>query len=79
MSDEIKHVLANKRGIELVVGLLVYSGAMCDQCGFGTRVTSKRWAKCKRCGARCARRPMPDTAQLANSESGGPQDGEVTK
>lgn len=60
-ADEIerKHPLATKRGIGLFVGLLIYTGAMCPKCGFGTRATSKRWAKCKKCGERVERRKLP--------------------
>lgn len=50
--------LATKQGLALMLALLVGSGAMCPKCGFGTRATSKRWARCKRCGERVARRPM---------------------
>jgi len=32
---------------------------MCPKCGFGTRAISKRWARCKRCGARVERRALP--------------------
>ena len=60
MSKPISHILAHKKGLELFVGLLVYSGGMCPKCGYGTRVTSKRWAKCKRCGERVARRSLDD-------------------
>jgi tRNA(Ile2) C34 agmatinyltransferase TiaS len=51
-------VLATKDGLELMLGLLFAQGAMCPRCGFGTRVTSKRWAKCKRCGERVERRAL---------------------
>lgn len=53
-----KHPLATRSGISLVVGLLMASGSLCPKCGYGTRATSKRWAKCKKCGhariPRCA-------------------------
>ena len=52
--------LAHKGGIELVFGLLMASGAMCPKCGFGTRVTSKKWARCKKCGERVGRVKMED-------------------
>lgn len=55
-------LLATKSGISVVVALLLQSGAMCEQCGFGTRVTSKRWARCKRCGHRNRRMSMTDAA-----------------
>lgn len=54
-----EHPLATKQGLELFVGLLAYSGAMCSKCGYGTRKTSKRWAKCKNCGERVERRELP--------------------
>ena len=47
--------LAHKDGINLIFGLLMASGAMCPKCGFGTRVTSKNWARCKKCGERVCR------------------------
>lgn len=38
------------------VGLILLAmGAMCPKCGYGTRVTSKRWATCKHCGAKVRR------------------------
>lgn len=52
--------LAHKDGIRLVFGLLMASGAMCPKCGFGTRVTSKKWARCKKCGERVERVKMED-------------------
>lgn len=54
------HPLANKHGIAIVIGLLLHKGAMCPKCNYGTRVTSKRWAKCKRCGERVPRRSLDD-------------------
>lgn len=62
MRDEgyaAKHPLATRRGLALMVTYFMVTGAMCDQCGFGTRVTSKNWAKCKRCGTRVPRNPFP--------------------
>lgn len=53
------HPLATKTGLELFIGALLYKGAMCPVCHFGTRVTSKRWAKCKKCNARVERRELP--------------------
>jgi tRNA(Ile2) C34 agmatinyltransferase TiaS len=49
-------VLASIGGMTLVVAHLYATGALCSECGYGTRVTSKRWARCKRCGARVRRR-----------------------
>lgn len=54
-----QHPLATKPGLQLFVALLVHQGAMCPKCIFGTRVTSKRWARCKKCGERVERRPLP--------------------
>ena len=52
--------LAHKQGINLVLGLLTASGAMCPKCGYGTRATSKKWARCKKCGERVERVNMQD-------------------
>lgn len=54
-----KHVLATKSGLAMFVGLLAYQGALCPKCGWGTRRTSKRWARCKKCNARVERRELP--------------------
>lgn len=54
------HPLATKSGLQVFVELLLYKGAMCPKCMHGTRVTSKRWAKCKKCGARVQRRSLDD-------------------
>ena len=62
----VTHVLAHRVGLGVVLGLLVTSGAMCLKCGYGTRVTSKRWARCKQCGERVERRA------LANAQSDTP-------
>ena len=53
------HVLARRDGVGLVFALLVLQGAACPKCGHGTRATSKRWARCKACGHRVERRPLP--------------------
>jgi tRNA(Ile2) C34 agmatinyltransferase TiaS len=50
------HVLAHRDGLTLTLAILFAMGAACPDCGHGTRVTSKRWAKCKRCGTRVRRR-----------------------
>lgn len=47
-----RYPLATKTGIELMLGYLMANGAMCPKCGYGTRKTSKRWARCKRCNER---------------------------
>lgn len=54
-----EHPLATKKGLELMLACMFHVGAMCPKCGFGTRRTSKRWAKCKKCGERVARRELP--------------------
>lgn len=54
-----EHPLSTEQGLGLMVGLLFHTGAMCPKCGFGTRRTSKRWAKCKKCGERVERRELP--------------------
>ncbi len=54
-----EHPLATKGGLEIVLALLMHTGAMC-RCGHGTRATSKRWAKCKKCGARVERREIKE-------------------
>jgi tRNA(Ile2) C34 agmatinyltransferase TiaS len=59
----VSGVLASERGLAVFLALLFGSGAMCPKCGFGTRVTSKRWARCKKCGGRVERRPMEEVAE----------------
>lgn len=54
------HPLATKQGLELFCALLTVSGAMCPKCAYGTRVVSKKWAKCKKCGEKVARVAMED-------------------
>jgi len=53
-----RYPLATKSGIELMFAMLLHSGTMCPKCGYGTRNTSKKWAKCKRCGERVSRAVM---------------------
>ena len=50
-----RYPLATKSGIELMFAYLLHNGDMCPKCGYGTRKTSKRWAKCKRCNERVQR------------------------
>ena len=66
--------LAHKDGIRLVFVLLMASGAMCPKCGFGTRVTSKRWAHCKKCGERVERVKMSDIKIVRGAPQGMPND-----
>ena len=41
------------------VALVLFAmGAMCPKCGYGTRNTSKNWARCKKCGERVRRRAL---------------------
>lgn len=54
-----EHPLATKDGLELFIGLLAFTGALCPKCGFGTRAVSKKWRKCKKCGERVERRELP--------------------
>jgi uncharacterized protein (DUF983 family) len=51
-----QHPLATAIGLGLVLGFLLRDGAMCPACGHGTLVTSKRWARCKRCNERVQRK-----------------------
>lgn len=55
------HPLAHRDGPRALLAVLIYEGAMCPKCGYATRVTSKRWARCKRCGERVRRRELPQT------------------
>lgn len=54
-------ILATQDGLEAFVSWLVYTGAMCPKCAHGTRATSKKWAKCKKCGERVERRKLPES------------------
>jgi uncharacterized protein (DUF983 family) len=54
-----EHLLATKGGLELFVGLLCYTGALCPKCSYGTRAISKKWRKCKKCGTKVERRELP--------------------
>lgn len=47
-----RYPLATKTGIGLMIVMLLKSGALCPKCGHGTKKTSKRWARCKKCGER---------------------------
>ena len=51
----LAHPLASLTGIALVIQTLADMGALCPKCGYGTRVKSKRWAVCTRCGEQVLR------------------------
>lgn len=51
----LAHPMAHKDGPALICAILLRDGSMCPVCGFGTRATSKKWARCKRCGERVER------------------------
>jgi len=51
-------VFSSKQGITLFVAMALAEGVMCPRCGYGTRRTSKRWARCKKCGHRVERRTL---------------------
>lgn len=57
-------LLATQAGVDLMLHALAHMGATCPTCGYGTRVTSKRWAKCKRCGERVERRGLPEMTSV---------------
>jgi len=46
--------------VSLPVLVLLLSGDLCPKCGWGTRNTSKRWARCKKCNQRVPRKDMED-------------------
>ena len=55
----LRHPLSSRDGLAFACGFLVALGKMCPKCGYGTRVTSKRWARCTKCGRRVARGFVP--------------------
>ena len=65
--------LANKKHLTAFVVVLALMGALCPKCGFGTRKTSKNWARCKKCDHRVARRSLGEQSPRvsgAGSEQG---------
>lgn len=63
-----RFTLARLDHLALFGSILLRMGAICPKCGYGTRVTSKRWARCKRCGERVERK-------AAAPPEGGERDG----
>jgi hypothetical protein len=64
--------LSNPQHLGLVLSLLCHMGAVCPKCGYGTRVTSKRWARCKRegCGERVERQALPSRTPAQEVQRG---------
>ena len=54
MSEQF--TLANLNHLGVFFMILLLQGAVCSKCGHGTRYTSKRWARCKKCDERTRRR-----------------------
>lgn len=52
-----RFTLANRNHLSLFLGVLAGMGAMCPDCGHGTRRTSRRWAACK--NPECGRTKIP--------------------
>ena len=61
----LAHPLASLTGIALVIQALADMGALCPRCGYATRVKSRRWAVCTRCGERVARGFIPPAREGA--------------
>ena len=53
-----RYPFATKTGIENLFNILLYQGYMCPECGYGTKVTSKNWARCKNCNKRVERKKL---------------------
>lgn len=58
--SERSPILATEQGVAATVGVMLFMGGICPDCGSGTRVTSKRWARCKACGRRVQRHELDD-------------------
>lgn len=54
----VRNPLATRSGLAAMIALLLADGSMCPSCGYATRTTSRRWARCKRCGERVARQEI---------------------
>lgn len=54
---------ANLEHLETFLQVLAYCGGMCPKCGYATRKTSKRWARCKKCDTRVERRELPTPSE----------------
>ena len=63
----MKHPLAHREGLTFVLAYMMARGGMCPKCGHGTRVTSKRWAKCKKCGERVRRRSEQEVDEMVEA------------
>jgi predicted amidophosphoribosyltransferase len=50
-------------GMSVGFTILLRAGAICSKCGHGTRATSGRWARCKKCGARVQRTPKSEACR----------------
>jgi len=70
MTEPVTHILSHHARGQIVVSLFYGSGSLCPDCGYGTRVTSKRWCACKRCDrTRIPRRSMEDCASAIRKAS----------
>lgn len=52
---EKRFSFANRTHLGAMIGLMIAMGDLCPKCHWGTRKTSKRWARCKSCGERVER------------------------
>lgn len=50
------HPLARLDGIASVLAILLRGGDICAKCGHATRVVSRKWKRCQKCGARIERK-----------------------
>jgi len=62
--------LARESDLLVFTALMMLAGFQCGACGFGTRVTSKKWARCKRCGTRMQRRTVKEAGEILKRETG---------